>query len=207
MSESTAIIPLRRRGFCHVFGDHVPLDEGVMAFKFAIGRVTDPEVLIPHLFELIDPEFVQRVKPGDFVVAGQDFGCGKPHGTGFIAMHALGMGVLCESMPSRALRGAVTKGLPVLADCSGVTAFVRQGDELEVDFGSGEVRNLTQGTQAAYPGMSPVLREIVEAGGVTGTLRKWLQAHPEQRAQAPQQPLEGLPAGMAPITFAKGAGA
>ena len=108
---------LVRRGRCHVFGDQVPLDEGVIAFRFAIERVTDPQALIPHLFETIDPGFRERVEPGDFVVAGSDFACGKPHVQGFIALAALRMSVLCASMPYKAMRRSASEGLPVLVGC------------------------------------------------------------------------------------------
>ena len=177
---------LKRRGFCHVFGDDVPLDEGVMAFRFAIQRVTDPKELIPHLFEAIDPEFVRRVKPGDFVIAGRNFGCGKTHVQGFIAMTALGMSVLCESIPYKPLRRAVGEGLPVLAGCRGATGFARTGDEIEVDFNTGAARNLTQGTEAAFPAMPPILRDLAMNGGMRAQLSDWLRNHPEQGvAQAP----------------------
>lgn len=192
---------LKRRGICHVFGDNVPLDEGVMAFKYAIGRVTDPKELIPHLFEGIDPTFASRVKPGDIVIAGSDFGCGKPHIQGFIAMAALGMGVLCGSMPNRALRGAVSKGLPVLTGCTN-GQFAQDGDEIEIDFTSGAARNITKGTTAQFPAMAPVLRDIVTRGGAAGTLKAWLDEHPAQRV-APGIP-NVLDAGT-PVRFVKGA--
>lgn len=175
---------LVRRGRCHVFGDDVPMDEGVMAFEYVIRRVTDPEVLIPQLFKHVDPDFAARVRPGDIVVAGRNFGCGKPHGTGFIAMKALGMGILCVSMPTRSHRNAVSRGLPILADCPGLLGFVRTGDEVEVDFVSGAVRNLTSGAAAQFPGMPDVLLDIVQAGGTTGFLRNWLAAHPALAAPA-----------------------
>jgi 3-isopropylmalate/(R)-2-methylmalate dehydratase small subunit len=174
----------RKRGVCHVFGDNIPLDEGVMAFKFAIERVSDPKELIPHLFEQIDPGFVTRVKPGDLVVAGKNFGCGKPHVQGFVAMAALGLGVLCESMPHKSLRRAVAVGLPVLVGCTGSTEFVRSGDELEIDFESGAARNVSNGAAKLFAPMPPILRDIVAHGGSAGSLRAWLLAHPELAAGA-----------------------
>lgn len=175
---------LKQRGFCHLFGDGIPLDEGVMAFKYAIGRVTDPQELIPHLFEHIDPDFVGRVRPGDFVIAGNDFGCGKPHIQGFIAMAGLNMGVLCGSMPYKALRGAISKGLPVLTGCADAAAFAAAGDEIEVDFASGEALNHSTGRRATFPAMPEVLREIISNGGASGQLAAWLEQHPGQRAAA-----------------------
>jgi len=173
---------LQKRGRCHVFGDAIPLDEGVMAFKYAIGRITDPRELIPHLFEHIDPGFAGRVKPGDFVIAGHDFGCGKPHIQGFIAMAALDMGVLCGSMPYKALRGAVSRGLPVLTGCAGAAGFAGAGDEIEVDFATGEAVNHSTGGTTRFPAMPEVLREIISHGGASGQLAAWLAQHPEQAA-------------------------
>jgi 3-isopropylmalate/(R)-2-methylmalate dehydratase small subunit len=176
--------PLTQRGRCHVFGDGIPLDEGVMAFKYAIGRITDPEQLIPHLFEDIDPTFAARVQPGDFVIAGRDFGCGKPHIQGFIAMAALHMGVMCTSMPYKAMRGAISKGLPVLTGCEGATEFARNGDDIEVNFATGQAINHTQGTHKTFPAMPIVLQNIIAHGGAQGQLSAWLDEHAEQRAAA-----------------------
>lgn len=175
-----------------------------MAFKFAIGRVTDPDVLIPHLFEAIDPGFVGRVKPGDLIIAGQEFGCGKPHLTGFIAMQALGLGVLCESMPARALRGAVSKGLPVLDTCKGILDFVASGEELDINYETGEAHNISRDTRISFPAMPKILQELIASGGAVGKLRKWLDAHPEQRATAPLVPLEESGAAYMPLKFVPG---
>ena len=153
-----------------------------MAFRFAIQRITDPKELIPHLFEAIDPEFVKRVKPGDFVIAGRDFACGKTHMQGFIAMTALRMSILCESMPYKPLRRAVGEGLPVLTGCRDAAEFVRTGDEIEVDFDTGAARNLTRGTEVAFPAMQPILRDLAANGGMRATLSDWLRNHPEQAA-------------------------
>lgn len=169
-----------RRGFAHVYGDNIPLDEGIMAFKYAMARITDPKELIPHLFEIIDPDFVKRVKPGDFVIAGENFACGKTHMQGFFAMIGLNMAVLCESMTYKPMRRGAGEGLPILAGCKGVTKFVKTGDEIEVDFTTGKVRNITQGTEAQYPAMSPILRDLAQNGGMKGVLVQWLKDHPEQ---------------------------
>ena len=186
---------MTQRGRCHVFGDGIPLDEGVMAFKFAIGRITDPEQLSPHLFEGIDPTFAARVRPGDFVLAGRDFGCGKPHIQGFIAMAALGMGVLCTSMPYKAMRGAISKGLPVLTGCEHVNGFAQSGDDIEVNFASGKAINHTQGKQVQFPPMPAVLQDIIAHGGAQGQLAAWLKAHPAQSAPAgaPSALIDGTP--------------
>ena len=173
--------PLIKRGRCHVFGDDIPLDEGVMPFRFAIGRVTDPKELIPHLFAAIDPEFPARVRPGDIVVAGRNFGCGKAHMQGFIAMAALGIGVLCGSMPYKAHRGAVACGVPVLTGCEGAGDFASTGDEIEVDFGSGEAFNISRSLRMRFPPIPKILGDLVVCGGLKGALSAYLNANPEMR--------------------------
>jgi 3-isopropylmalate/(R)-2-methylmalate dehydratase small subunit len=172
---------LKKRGICHVFGDGVPHDEGIMAFKYAIERVTDTKVLIPRLFEQVDPTFASRVKPGDIVIAGKDFGKGKPHNGGYLAMATLGMGVICESMPHKSLRRAVAVGLPILVGCADARSFALNGDEIEVDFTTGEARNLRTGATRKFPALPPILGEIVVAGGAAGAMRAWLESHPDQK--------------------------
>lgn len=189
------INPIKKSGRCHVFGDAIPLDEGVMAFKYAIGRITDPAELIPHLFECIDKEFAARVKPGDFVIAGQDFGCGKPHIQGFIAMAALDMAVLCGSMPYKALRGAVSLGLPALTGWSQQVIAIDDGDEIEVNFETGNIRNLTKDLAGTVSPMPQVLQGMIRHGGISGQLQAWLQTHPELRLDPLAAPVlqQGVP--------------
>lgn len=171
--------PLRKTGACHLLGDDIPLDEGLMAFKYAIERITDPAVLIPHLLEQIDPDFAARVRPGDLVVAGRNFACGKPHIQGFIAMLALDMGIVCASMSHKSLRRAVAVGLPVLQIGDHARELAQTGDRLDVDFASGAIRNLTRGTSLQGAPMSPILQGIVAEGGAAGRMRAWLASHPD----------------------------
>jgi 3-isopropylmalate/(R)-2-methylmalate dehydratase small subunit len=181
---------LLRRGFCHVYGDRVPLDDGVMPFRYAIERVIDPQALVAHLFEGFDDGFRSRAKAGDFILAGSDFCCGKVHMQGLVALAAMRMGVLCASMPYKAHRRAVSEGLPVLTGCNGLGDFARSGDEIEVDFRSGEACNLSQGREARFPAMPAILQELISSGGMQGAMREWLRAHPEQggAAASPPQP-------------------
>jgi 3-isopropylmalate/(R)-2-methylmalate dehydratase small subunit len=175
---------LVKRGKCHVFGNNIPLDEGFIPFEMAIARITDPAKLIPHLFKTLDPGFSERVRPGDVVIAGSEFGCGKPHVQGFIALQALDVSVVCMSMPYKNLRRAVAKGVLVLDGAPAPSALATSGDEVEVDFGTGRFRNLSRGTLTELPAMSPILLDIVNNGGMNGVLRAWLNQHPEQAAGA-----------------------
>lgn len=170
---------IKNSGQCHVFGDDIPLDEGVMAFKYAIERITDPQVLLPHLFECVDKDFISRVKTGDFVVAGKNFGCGKPHFQGLIAMKALNMAILCESMPYKVVRGAIALGLPILTGWTQELIAIDDGDAVEVNFETGTILNITKKITVNTSPMPEILQEIIRLGGVKGQLQGWLKNHPE----------------------------
>lgn len=166
-------------GRAHVLGNDIPHDGGVMAFDAVLARTTDPQQLIPRLFAEVDPGLAARIRPGDFIVAGTRFLAGKAHNNGLIAMKALDLRILCASMGVRAFQGVVGLALPCLNRCVGITDLVSDGDEIEVDFVSGRVRNLSRRTEGTYPGLPEGVRDMIEAGGMRGLLLAHLARHPE----------------------------
>jgi len=163
---------LKLRGRCYQLGHDVPHMGGVVPMRIVSEMRYDPADIVPHLFEETDPGFHQRCRPGDIIVTGRNFGMG-PKMQGYIAMQALGLGLVCESMPFLAYREAVGIGLPVLTGCTGVTSLCKTGDEIEVDFLSGRFSNHTLGSTADFPAVPEALREIVLLGGTTAWLRQW----------------------------------
>lgn len=172
----------RLKGKCHKFGHDMPLDGPVMAFKYVIERVTDPAVLTPHLFEETDPTFRERAKRGDIIIAGRNFGKGKAHVQGFIAMQALGLGMLCESMPFLTYRGAISVGMMLMAECPEVSECAESGDDLEVDFLTGKFINLTRNITRAFPPIPEGLRDPVRLGGTKGVLKDWWEREGSKQA-------------------------
>ena len=85
----------RLRGRCYKLGHDVPHAGGVIPNAMIGGRFFDPKDLVPRLFEETDPGFHTRARPGDIIVAGRNFGMG-PKMNGYIAMQALGLGLVCE---------------------------------------------------------------------------------------------------------------
>ena len=160
------------QGRCHRFGHDVPHAGGIVPGRFITARETDPAVLTPHLFEEMRPGFSQRCRPGDIVVAGRRFGMG-PKVPGYIAMRALGLGLLCESMPVQAYRAALGEGLPVLAPCPDLLDLCEDGDLLTVDFATGRFANETRGSTAQLPPVPQALRSLIEQGGTAGWLADW----------------------------------
>lgn len=163
-----------------MLGDDILLDDGIIPARFATQRITDADALVPHLFETVDPAFAQRVQPGDIVLAGRNFACGKPRLQGFIAMGALDLSVICVSMPFKMLRRAVARSIPIVTGAPEAASIASTGDELEIDFSIGIVRNLSRGTETTIPAMPPILRDMVASGGMQALLKDWLAHHPGQ---------------------------
>ncbi|HTK13483.1 MAG TPA: hypothetical protein VL402_06760 [Xanthobacteraceae bacterium] len=177
----------KTRGKAHVLGDNILHDGGVIRFDLVTSRVQDPAQLIPYLFDEIDPTLKERIEPGDFIVAGKNFFCGKAHNQGMIAMKALRLRVLCESMPFRSFRAATGVALPCMINCEGITSWIADGDQIEADFDSGVVRNLTSGRSDQFPPIPPEIKSILDEGGMRGMLEAWLRGHPELAQEPPQR--------------------
>ena len=167
------------RGRAHVLGHDLPHDGGIMPVAIVSARLAEPAELIPHLFRDIDPGLAGRLKPGDFIVAGRNFGAGKPHTSGYLALASLGLRVLCESAPSAVVRATLNLGLPLMHRCAGIAGLVSDGDEIEVDCATGRVENLTRPAVHRFEPISEEARRMLEQGGLNGLLARWLAAHPE----------------------------
>ena len=165
------------QGRCWKFGDNLSLDDDILEFAkvfFEGVRVSDPEYLKKHVFTNLIPDFPERAKPGDIVVAGKRFGQGNPHIYGLLGMAGLGVGLIAESVPHFTYRMIVAAGLPTLPFFNDIGAHTEDGDELRVDFEIGEVENLTRGATCASDPLPDALREIVELGGFLPALKKRL---------------------------------
>ncbi|MGQ9757348.1 MAG: 3-isopropylmalate dehydratase small subunit [Actinomycetota bacterium] len=156
------------RGRAHVFGDDVNTDYIISGkYKF---KTLDMDELARHCMEDLDPEFVNKIRPGDFIVAGGNFGCGSSREQApLVIKHAGVAAVLARSFARIFFRNAINKGLPVV-ECD--TSGIRDGDELEVDLGAGRVANLTQGTILEVIPLPPVMMDILREGGLTAYLKK-----------------------------------
>ena len=170
------------RGRCYKLGHDVPHPGVVIPQWLIAGRFLKPEDLIPHLFADIDADFHKRAKAGDIIVTGKNFGMG-PKMNGYVAMQALGLGLVCESMPFLAYRAAVGCGLRVLTDCSDVTTLVAMGDDIEVNFATGTFINHSSGATRQFPPVPTALKEVIELGGNKGWLKSWWQQQHSQVAR------------------------
>jgi 3-isopropylmalate/(R)-2-methylmalate dehydratase small subunit len=151
------------KGKAHVFGDDVNTDEIIPARYL---NMIDPAVLAKHCMEDADPEFVQRVRPGDILVAGENFGCGSSREHAPIAIKAAGVAcVVAESFARIFFRNAINIGLPIVA-CPEAIDDVTDGDTLEIDLAAGTLRNATTGNAFTFPPFTREIQAIIQAGGL-----------------------------------------
>ncbi len=157
-----------RKGRAFKFGDDVSTDAIAPGRYFHL-RSNLPE-LAKHVLEDADPEFASRVRPGDFVVAGRNFGVGssREHAATIIKLAGVSA-VLAESFARIFFRNAINVGLPaVICD----TGSIRAGDELELDLEAGELVNVTRGERQRVTPLPPVMLAILEDGGLLEHIKK-----------------------------------
>ena len=155
-------------GSAHVYGRDVDTDVIIPARYL---NTNDPAELGAHAMEDIDPEFVRRVRPGDVVVAGENFGCGSSREHAPVALKAAGVSVVVAASFARIFyRNAINTGLPIVV-CPGAAAATRTGDRVRVDLAEGVVENLTRGGRFAADAFPPFLQELIDRGGLLPYVR------------------------------------
>jgi 3-isopropylmalate dehydratase small subunit len=134
-------------------------------------NTSDPSELARHCMEDLDKTFVQRVRPGDIIVAGPNFGCGSSREHAPIAIKA--SGISCVIAPSFArifYRNAINMGLPILESAE-ASAAVADGAELSVDFDSGVIVDLGSGRTFQANPFPEFIKKIIAAGGLVGYIK------------------------------------
>ncbi len=137
-------------------------------YKF---RIQDPKELSKHIFEDIDPEFAARVKNGDILVAGENFGCGSSREQAPQALKTAGFyAVAAKSFARIFYRNAFNIGL-LLVECN--TGFIDDGDTLELDINKGALKDVSKGLSFDVKQIPQVMRKLLEDGGVVEHFRKY----------------------------------
>jgi 3-isopropylmalate/(R)-2-methylmalate dehydratase small subunit len=155
------------------FGDHFNADL-IVGSKYIAERNQD--VLAKVCLADYDPEFVQRVRPGDIMIAGRNFGFGHPHQQGLQSLIKIGIaGFVAESYYPNWYRMSVSFGFPAIV-CPDITKKAEVGQELHINFSNGEINNLTTGELIMGEPYPQYLLEIIEAGGLIQHLIKQLTA-------------------------------
>ncbi|MCS7233004.1 MAG: 3-isopropylmalate dehydratase small subunit [Synergistetes bacterium] len=153
------------RGRAWVFGDNIDTD---LIYHGKYLPLTDPSEMAKHAMEYVPgmEDFSKRVKPGDIVVAGRNFGSGSSREHAVLCLKYLGIsGVIAESISRIYYRNAINNGFLVL-ECPGISKKVKTGDEIEVEPETGRIRNLSTGEEFQANPISGLEKEIMEKGGL-----------------------------------------
>jgi 3-isopropylmalate/(R)-2-methylmalate dehydratase small subunit len=156
------------RGRAHKFGDSISTDH-IIPGRYAHLRSNLPE-LAKHVLEDADVNFVKKVKPGDFVVGGSNFGLGSSREHAPLVIKMAGVSaVLAKSVARIFFRNAINLGLPVLI-CD--TDKINDGDELEIDLTAGTVKDKTNGALLTFGKIPEVMLRILNEGGLIPYIKK-----------------------------------
>lgn len=157
------------KGKAFKFGDNISTDL-IIPGRYAYLRSNLPE-LAKHVMEDADTTFATRVKPGDFIVAGNNFGLGssREHAPLVIKMSGVAA-VLVKSVARIFYRNAINQGLPLLI-CD--TSRIDNGDELEVNLAAGTIKDLTKDIQLTFGKIPPVMLAILNEGGLIPYIKKY----------------------------------
>ena len=151
------------KGIVFKYGDNVDTDVIIPARYL---NSSDPAELATHCMEDIDSDFVKKVHKGDIIVAEKNFGCGSSREHAPIAIKAAGVScVIAETFARIFYRNAINIGLPII-ECPEAAKGIESGDEVEVDFDSGIIRNLTKNTQFKGQAFPEFMQKIIACEGL-----------------------------------------
>ncbi len=147
--------------------------------------IIDPNELKKHVFEIALPEFAQEARPGDILVADENFGCGSSREHAPQAMRAIGVGaVVADSFARIFFRNAINLGLPTI-EARGVRALFEKGEIARIEMRKGRITNLRTGRSIEFPPLPSHLLELLEAGGLVEKVRRELEAQKAAARAAP----------------------
>ena len=155
-------------GTVHKYGDNVDTDVIIPARYL---NTSDPKELASHCMEDIDLNFANNVKPGDIIVANKNFGCGSSREHAPIAIKESGISCVIASTFARIFyRNAINIGLPIL-ECDEAVKSIEAGDELEVNFDTGVIKNLTKDEEYQGEAFPEFMQNIINNNGLIGYIK------------------------------------
>ena len=156
------------KGTVHKYGDNVDTDVIIPARYL---NTTDPKELASHCMEDIDADFIKKVKPGDIIVAEDNFGCGSSREHAPIAIKASGIDcVIANTFARIFFRNSLNTGLPIL-ECPEAVAGISDGDTVEVDLQAGKITNVTTGKTFQAKPFPEFMAKLIEVGGLVNYTR------------------------------------
>ncbi|MCI8306431.1 MAG: 3-isopropylmalate dehydratase small subunit [Lachnospiraceae bacterium] len=158
---------MKAKGTVHRYQDNVDTDVIIPARYL---NTQDAKELASHCMEDIDAEFAGRVQEGDIMVAGLNFGCGSSREHAPLAIKTAGIScVIAKTFARIFYRNAINIGLPIL-ECEAASEAIEAGDEVEVDFGTGVITNITKNETYQAEPFPAFIQDIIAAGGLMASI-------------------------------------
>ncbi len=159
---------MNAHGKVHRFYDNVDTDVIIPARYL---NTSDEKVLASYCMVDIDETFASRVKAGEIMVAGKNFGCGSSREHAPIAIKACGVSVvIAETFARIFYRNAINIGLPIM-ECKEASEKIEENDELEVDFKTGVIKNITKNEEYKAVPFPEFITDIINAGGLLNSVK------------------------------------
>lgn len=159
---------MNAHGIVHKYGDHVDTDVIIPARYLAS---QDHKELASHCMEDIDREFIHKVKEGDIMVAGANFGCGSSREHAPIAIKAAGIScVIARSFARIFYRNSINIGMAIL-ECPAASEGIDNGDEVSIDFDTGVITNVTKNETYQAGPFPPFIKDMIAKGGLMASLK------------------------------------
>ena len=156
------------QGTAHRYGRDIDTDVIIPARYL---NTSDPAELAKHCLEDLDTTFTSRVKPGDIIVADENFGCGSSREHAPVAIKASGISCVIAANFARIFyRNAINIGLAIL-ECPAASAGIDDGDEVTVDFDTGVITDVTKGVSYQAEPFPPFIKDMIAKGGLMASLK------------------------------------
>ncbi len=160
---------MNAQGTAYKYGDNVDTDVIIPARYLAI---QDKNELAEHCMEDIDKDFVKKIKKGDIVVAGKNFGCGSSREHAPLVIKVSGVScVIAETFARIFYRNAINIGLPII-ECKAASEGIDDGDEVEIDFDSGKIYNKTKNEEYQGQPFPEFMQRIIKAEGLVNYINE-----------------------------------
>lgn len=160
---------MKAQGTVIKYGDNIDTDVIIPARYL---NTWLPEELAKHCMEDIDKDFASKIKPGDIMVGGANFGCGSSREHAPIAIKASGIScVIAKDFARIFYRNAINIGLPIL-ECAQASADIENGDEVAVDFDTGVITNMTKNKTYQAVAFPQFMQDIINAGGLIEQIKQ-----------------------------------
>jgi len=148
--------------------------DGIISGKYL--TIIDPNELKKHVFEIALPAFAKEARPGDIIVADENFGSGSSREHAPQALKAIGVGaIVADSFARIFFRNAINVGIPTV-EAPGVRQIFEAGDPARIEMRAGRITNTRTGASVAFPPLPAHLLELLEAGGLVEKVKRELRA-------------------------------